>query len=238
MPVLPSSLRPFPSLRILSDVDLAALSKTLEATNFRAGSQICREGDSGDACYFLIDGRATVSKRLEDGRRIFLAELEPGAIFGQGALVPDRPRSADVRARDNVRVLALRRLDHQWGLDQQASWAIVLQKLICVNVVRQLRSALDHLGGLASAEHPELFEQSLPEPVAVGTEVVSQATESDDLPVLPAPPLESHDASTTGRLLTLLAETEASLATDGIDLGSVQFVADSDSTRRLHVRKG
>ena len=55
---------------------------------------------------------------------------------------------------------------------------------------------------------------------------------------LSAPPIEAHDASTTGRLLTLLAETEASLADQGVNLKDVGFVVDADAARRTHQKKG
>ena len=157
MSVLPSLLRPFPSLSELSDPDRASMAGSLVEVHFRAGAQICREGDAGDACFLLVAGRVEVSKLLPDGRRIFLAHLGPGAIFGQGALVPGQCRSADVRAEGNVQVFSLRSLEHKWALDQGLGWAIALQQLICVNVIRQLRSALTRLSDLANTEHPELF---------------------------------------------------------------------------------
>jgi len=246
MTVLPSSLRPFPSLSTLSDTDLAALSKVLTLATFRAGSQICREGDLGDSCFFLIDGEVEVTKQLGDGRRVFLAELSAGTIFGQGGLVSDRQRSADVRARNDVRVLSLRQLDHQWGLNQSAPWAVLLQRLICVHVVRQLRSALDRLLGLATEEQerglnasamvpPPMMTQHAPD----GTLVANgdKGAESLGAISLSAPPIEAHDASTTGRLLTLLAETEASLADEGVNLKDVGFVVDADAARRTHHKK-
>jgi len=60
---------------------------------------------------------------------------------------------------------------------------------------------------------------------------------SDFIETLPGPRIESHDASTTGRLLTLMAETEASLADGGINLNDVKFVVDAESARRNRTRK-
>jgi CRP-like cAMP-binding protein len=234
--VLPSTLRPFPSLQSLSDADLAALSKVLHSTQFRTGAQICREGDAGDTCYFLVEGDVEVTTQLGDGRRIFLARLEPGTVFGQGALVPDRLRSADVRADGNVRVLALGRVEHQWALDQGARWAVHLQRTLCVHVIRQLRTAIRRLRSLADGEEPSLLPQQAP--VETERKKFPSADMQDSRGSLAPPKLESHDASTTGRLLTLIAETEASLAEEGVDLAQVRFVVDSDSERRSHKRRG
>jgi len=253
MSILPSTLRPFPSLHSLADVDLTALSQTLRSTDFRSGAQICREGDSCDACYFLVEGEVEVITQLGDGRRIFLGKLSPGTIFGQGALVAGQLRSADVRALSNVRVLALKRLDHQWALDQGATWAVHLQKLICVNVVGQLRSALERLRKLAAGEQPEVVAPSVRKAASGAAKSIEYPDlppgstayphepprlKSEDVDIdLSAPPLEAHDASTTGRLLSLLAETEASFAGAGVDLGAVEVVVDEDAARRAHQAK-
>lgn len=233
MSILPSTLRPFASLESLPDPDLVALSKVLRSTQFRTGAQICREGDSGDTCYFLIEGSVEVTTQLADGRRIFLATLTPGTLFGRSGLVPGRVARADVRASCNVQVLTLRRLDHQWALDHGISWAVHLQKLVSVHVIRQLRSAIGHLRELAEGVSPSL------EHAASSGEVEPREAvgESDSEPLPTGPPLpEGHDATTTGRLLTLIAETEATLAGEGVDLGSVQFVVDTDAERRTYRR--
>jgi CRP/FNR family cyclic AMP-dependent transcriptional regulator len=234
--ILPSTLRPFPSLQSLPDADLAALSRMLHSTQFRTGAQICREGDVGDTCYFLVEGDVEVTTQLGDGRRIFLARLEPGTVFGKGALVAGQLRNADVRAASNVRVLALGRLDHQWALEQGASWAIHLQRSLCVDVIRQLRTAIGRLRALADGEELSLVPEQAP--VETERKKLPAGDKRDSGGSLAAPRLQSHDASTTGRLLTLIAETEASLADEGVDLAQVRFVVDSDSERRSHKRKG
>jgi len=229
MSILPSILRPFPSLEPLPDPDLLALSKVLHTTQFRSGSQICREGDSGDACYFLVEGEVEVTTQLSDGRRIFLATLQPGTLFGQGALAHGRLRSADVRATCNVQVLALNRIDHQWALKLGARWAVHLQKLVCIYVIRQLRSAITQLRELAEGGTLEVEQNQqayAPGPEAPSTPLSSPPRSEDTL-------LDGgHDASTTGRLITLIAETEATLAGEGVDLDAVQFVVDPDAAYR------
>jgi CRP-like cAMP-binding protein len=233
MSILPSTLRPFASLKSLPDPALVALSKVLRGAQFRTGAQICREGDSGDTCYFLIEGSVEVTTQLADGRRIFLATLGPGTLFGRGGLVHGRLARADVRASCNVHVLTLRRLDYQWALDRGIPWAVHLQKLVCVHVIRQLRSAIRHLRELADGASPSLEHTPSSDQVGRGETV----DESDSEPRPAGPPLpEGHDATTTGRLLTLIAETEATLAGEGVDLGSVQFVVDMDAERRTYRR--
>lgn len=72
----------------------------------KAGEQLIREGDAGDRMYLVVDGEMSVSKGLH-GKRATIATLEPGDIFGEIALVSNQPRTADVFAVTDVRLLTL-----------------------------------------------------------------------------------------------------------------------------------
>ncbi|QPJ65794.1 MAG: cyclic nucleotide-binding domain-containing protein [Candidatus Nitrohelix vancouverensis] len=62
------------------------------------------EGDPGDALYILLKGQVYITKSNSPGVR--LAELVPGAIFGEVSFLSHRPRLTNVRA--DAKVLALR----------------------------------------------------------------------------------------------------------------------------------
>jgi len=61
-----------------------------------AGETVIRQGEIGDVCYFLKEGRAEVH-RHRDGQWQHLATIEAGRCFGEDALVEDAPRNARVR---------------------------------------------------------------------------------------------------------------------------------------------
>lgn len=61
-----------------------------------AGDTVIRQGEMGDVCYFLKEGRAEVH-RHKGGHWQHLADIEPGRCFGEDALVEDAPRNARVR---------------------------------------------------------------------------------------------------------------------------------------------
>lgn len=85
------------------------LNRLLELEVF-AGQALLREGETGDCCYFLKSGRAQVLKAAGSGDQL-LAELEPGACFGEEALLEERPRNASVAMVEDSRVLRLARTD-------------------------------------------------------------------------------------------------------------------------------
>lgn len=84
----------------LDDEERAQVLQITERRHYEAGEVIVREGEESRDVFGLKSGRAEVVKRNEHGAERRLAVLEPGAIFGEIALVLRNPRSATVRAAD------------------------------------------------------------------------------------------------------------------------------------------
>ena len=82
----------------------------LEALQLPAGHVLLREGEAGDCCYFLKQGRVEVMTG-QGGDRQVVAELEEGACFGEEALLTERPRNATVTVIEQACVLRLARQD-------------------------------------------------------------------------------------------------------------------------------
>jgi len=85
--------------------DLATKAETL---HWDIGDIVFEEGDRGDCCYILHEGQVKVLRRFPDGRRITLARLGPGSIFGELALFNGERRSATVQASEPSVGIALR----------------------------------------------------------------------------------------------------------------------------------
>lgn len=82
----------------------------LQRIELPAGSEVLREGEAGDCCYFLREGRAEVIRGAGSDHQV-LAELEVGACFGEEALLSDRPRNASVTLLEDGVVMRLDRQD-------------------------------------------------------------------------------------------------------------------------------
>jgi hypothetical protein len=73
-----------------------------------AGELLVRQGDMGRTMFILIEGSAVVAARnQDDGEAREVAELGPGDIFGEIAMVTPGPRTADVKANSAVTYLEL-----------------------------------------------------------------------------------------------------------------------------------
>ena len=252
MAVEANLLSTFQSLNDWSERDRKMMAAQLVAERFRTGAQICREGDDGECCWFLVDGRIGVTKVLPDGRKVKLAELPAGTHFGQSGLIPGQKRTAEVRAETDVLILKLPRSGLEWSLKRGDAWASRLQIAVAVDLVRQLRSALSRLSDLATAEDPSLAAEgrtkaSIPQaqsldvalsprqrPVAApsGPTGATRYTEPEPVESGFAP----RPSGGMGDLLQMLQETEASLASSGMSLEAVEFVYDEDQRRTGEAR--
>lgn len=78
-----------------------------EVAELEPGSNAIVEGEVGKDMYVVLDGEVKVSKRQEDGASSTLAQIGPGQVFGEMALVTGQPRSATVTAVTPVKLLVL-----------------------------------------------------------------------------------------------------------------------------------
>lgn len=100
-------LRQVPMFAALTEPQLEQLAKALHPPDrFRAGEVVLSAGEPGDRFYVVMSGIVQVVK---GGRE--LATLGRGQGFGEIALLRDVPRTATVRAHDDVEVVALARED-------------------------------------------------------------------------------------------------------------------------------
>jgi CRP/FNR family transcriptional regulator, cyclic AMP receptor protein len=91
----------------LTGEKLEALASKLETVRWEADEPVFEEGDLGSCCYVMHSGAVKVARRLPDGRRITLARMGPGSVFGELALFNGERRSASVVAVERTSAIAL-----------------------------------------------------------------------------------------------------------------------------------
>jgi CRP/FNR family transcriptional regulator, cyclic AMP receptor protein len=81
----------------------------LERVTFRGGDKIFREGDPGDTAYVIQSGAVEIFKTV-DGNETVLATLGQGGMFGEMALIGEKPRMATARASEGTTVIVISRM--------------------------------------------------------------------------------------------------------------------------------
>jgi CRP-like cAMP-binding protein len=129
----------------LDDVAAAELARCLRPNTFAKDSVILSQHDRGDSLYIVDSGRVKVVLFGEGGREMILTLLRPGDVFGEMSLLDGQPRSANVVAVENTRVLVLSRSDFVEHMRRHPATALRVLEEMC----RRLRRADAIIGNLA-----------------------------------------------------------------------------------------
>ena len=78
-------------------------SERFPGRTYRPGELIVREGDQGDEAYIIRAGECRAFKTI-NGEKVDLRIMGIGDVFGELAILTDKPRSASVEAVNNVTV--------------------------------------------------------------------------------------------------------------------------------------
>jgi len=128
----------------MPDEHLALVARVARRRRFRAGQVVIEENSAADTFFIIRTGRVRITKRLETGEEMLLAEEGPGGFFGEMALLDEGPRSATARALEPASLLEISRNDFKVLLDQAP--------LLAYAMMRVLSSRLRGTGALMVAQ--------------------------------------------------------------------------------------
>jgi len=101
------ALQRVPLFAHLSLSQLDEVNRLLSPVEFLAGEVIVREGEPGRDLYILVEGEVAIYKAFRTPAEVRLSVMQPGAYFGEIAILDNEPRSATIVATENSRLLAL-----------------------------------------------------------------------------------------------------------------------------------
>jgi CRP/FNR family cyclic AMP-dependent transcriptional regulator len=113
--------------------EIAAYAKP---RRYAAGEPICWLDDHGDSMMAVVVGTVRISLPALKGREIILADLQPGELFGEIALLDGKPRSANATALTNCELMVLERRDVMPFLERNPSACIKLMEILCSRIRR------------------------------------------------------------------------------------------------------
>lgn len=130
------ALRRAPLFAGLSRKELTELAKVTEDVDLDTGKVLCKEGQTGQEFFVIMEGEVEVTRRGET-----LATHGGGQFFGEIALVEDVPRTATVTAKSPLRFFVLTRRDFLHLLDKQPR----VERKVMRALARRLVSVSDEL---------------------------------------------------------------------------------------------
>jgi len=104
-----SFLQKVPVLESLTELEVMTLADSLAEEEFEEGDTICTQGEAGNYFYIVKEGEAVCTQVDAAGDEKEVGWLKPGHYFGEIALLTTKPRQATVRAKTDLRVLAIDR---------------------------------------------------------------------------------------------------------------------------------
>ncbi len=132
-----TALRKVPVLAGLSRARLGELARRAEEVEVPAGGYLTRQGALGTEVYVILDGRFVVRRHTRT-----VATRQKGDVFGEMSLLDGMPRTANVVAEKDSKVLVVHKKDFEQLLEVPRVAKRVMQSL-----ATRLREADDKILG-------------------------------------------------------------------------------------------
>lgn len=113
---------------------LADLAARAEAVQFPAGTLLFQQGDPGDCCYLILQGKVRVHMNETDGKELLVVQLENGDLLGEIALLDGGCRTASATTATSLHALILRQQDFQEILLAHSASLLPLLRLLCARL--------------------------------------------------------------------------------------------------------
>jgi CRP/FNR family transcriptional regulator len=106
------------------EIPESSINRTLEEDDM-----VFCENEPGKELYIIQSGRVKITKMV-DGQEVLLAVLQSGDIFGEMALLDNKPRSASAIAAERCTMLAINKVNFTGMVEQQPQLATRLITLL------------------------------------------------------------------------------------------------------------
>jgi len=178
---LPSALHPIPLLSALSEAAFRRVLGTLVLRRLPAGALVIREGEPGNAFYFVASGRLRVYATDGLGRETELAELGENAVFGEMALLSAQPRSASVACLTEVDLLEVGRQSLAQLADELGPVAEALHGFTRERLLGNLMATSPLFRPFPRLQQRDLLRRFTSHDVAPGTVVIHEGEQGRGL---------------------------------------------------------
>src|SRR6266851_5647511 len=103
------TLKRVPIFSNMDEHEIAGVLAVMDRLTYEPGDVIMHEGEAGDLFHIVIEGHLQVLIQDASGMELDVQDVGPGGFFGELSMLTGGPRSARVKAVDNVVTLTLDR---------------------------------------------------------------------------------------------------------------------------------
>jgi CRP-like cAMP-binding protein len=108
--------------------DYSKYLSSFDLISYDPGEKIITSGSKGNSFFIVYEGQVEiVAKSLFSSKTV--AELGPGELFGEMSLLENKPRTADVVAKNACKLFILKSLDMPTLVKENPSFKEALRKL-------------------------------------------------------------------------------------------------------------
>lgn len=173
-----SLVRQIPALAPLTENQRLKVATQLRRVKFFRGDEIVRQGDFGNAIYFIDTGQVEVVQRSRGSTNKVVNVLGPGSYFGEASLYGDGIRNADVVAKTN--------LVYAWRLTRADFETLLgpLHALIRINSVARVLRRVKEFSRFSDTEIEMLASKLETRRFSLGDYVIKQGDDGDEMFIL------------------------------------------------------
>ncbi len=132
----------------LTPLELKIVDGLLHERHYLADEIVFDEGEEGQALYLITSGRVVI-RRAQGDESLLVADLGPGSVFGDLALLDNSARTAQARAMANCELSVFFRADFMGLMETDAVIGYKISLALARLMGQRLR---DWMGGRAQAE--------------------------------------------------------------------------------------
>jgi len=186
----PGALHPIPLLSGLSESAFKRVLSTIVVRRMADGQLAIREGEPGQSFFFVASGKVRVFDTDGLGRERNLATLGENSIFGEMALLSNRPRSASVGVIGEADLIELTRESLSALADELEPVATALHNFTRERLLSNLMAQSPLFRPFSKVQQRDLLKRFTEHDVIAGTDIIHEHDEGRGLFVVLSGELE------------------------------------------------
>lgn len=144
-----SLMKEIPLSRELDHEEMDLMANYLEYKKEPARSTIMKEGDIGNALYFLVSGKVAVSIDMPIEPQPPLVHREKGQVIGEMAILgSNNIRTATIVALSEIELLILSKDNYERLIDEDIKTAFKVLKSITINLCQRIKDQSESIAVL------------------------------------------------------------------------------------------